>query len=150
MSSFGTVWKLNPGFWSSWLTWRREQHNKGRESGGKGAQNYGRRENVVREAGRLWRPCSPPPPPTKVVPWFWFIFKYNLLHRHINSRIMAVTMDSKQEKLQENVILTFKNLKVTWRLVAMRFFYLFWQGKIHFQVLTAEKRCMFWSGLSKR
>ena len=149
MSSFGTVWKLNPGFWSSWLTWRREQHNKGRESGGKGAQNYGRRENVVREAGRLWRPCSPPPP-TKVVPWFWFIFKYNLLHRHINSRIMAVTMDSKQEKLQENVILTFKNLKVTWRLVAMRFFYLFWQGKIHFQVLTAEKRCMFWSGLSKR
>ena len=91
-----------------------------------------------------------PPPPTKVVPWFWFIFKYNLLHRHINSRIMAVTMDSKQEKLQENVILTFKNLKVTWRLVAMRFFYLFWQGKIHFQVLTAEKRCMFWSGLSKR
>ena len=148
MSSFGTVWKLNPGFWSSWLTWRREQHNKGRESGGKGAQNYGRRENVVREAGRLWRPCLPPP--TNVVPWFWFIFKYNLLHRNINSKIMAVTMDSKQEKLQENVILTFKNLKVTWRLVAMRFFYLFWQGKIHFQVLTAEKRCMFWSGLSKR
>nr|XP_058947384.1 adhesion G-protein coupled receptor D1-like [Pocillopora verrucosa] len=40
---------------------------------------------------------------------------------------MAVTMDPKPEKLEENVILKFKNLKV----------------------LTAEKRCMFWSGLSK-
>nr|XP_058946845.1 adhesion G protein-coupled receptor E3-like [Pocillopora verrucosa] len=47
--------------------------------------------------------------------------------RYINSRIMAVTMDFKQEKLRENVILKFKNLKI----------------------LTAEKRCMFWSGLSK-
>ena len=47
--SFGTVWKLNTGFWSSWLTWRWEQHNEGWE--GKGAQKYGRRENVVQEAG---------------------------------------------------------------------------------------------------
>ncbi|CAH3164080.1 unnamed protein product [Pocillopora meandrina] len=40
---------------------------------------------------------------------------------------MAVTMDPKPEKLRENIILKFKNLKV----------------------LTAEKRCMFWSSRSK-
>ncbi|XP_027060605.1 adhesion G-protein coupled receptor G5-like [Pocillopora damicornis] len=40
---------------------------------------------------------------------------------------MAVAVDPKPEKLRENVILKFKNLKV----------------------LTAEKRCMFWSGLSE-
>ena len=61
MLSFGTVWKLNPGFWSSWLTWRREQHNEGRESGGKGAQKYGRRENVHGKRETL-TPLSPPPP----------------------------------------------------------------------------------------
>ena len=59
MLSFGTVWKLNPGFWSSWLTWRREQHNEGRESGGKGAQKYGRRENVHGKRETL-TPLSPP------------------------------------------------------------------------------------------
>ncbi|XP_066022609.1 adhesion G protein-coupled receptor L4-like [Pocillopora verrucosa] len=53
--------------------------------------------------------------------------RYNFLHRYLNSRIMAVAVDPKPEKLRENVILKFKNLKV----------------------LTAEKRCMFWSGLSK-
>ena len=63
---------------------------------------------------------------------------------------MAVTMDPKPEKLEENVILKFKNLKVTWKLVAVCCFDLFWQDKMHFQVLTAEKRCIFWSGLSKR
>ena len=63
---------------------------------------------------------------------------------------MAVTMDLEAKKLRENVILKFKNLKVTWKLVAMRCFDLFWEDKIHFQVLTAEKRCMFWSGLGKR
>ena len=63
---------------------------------------------------------------------------------------MAVTMDPKPEKLRENVILKFKNLKVTWILAAMRRFDLFWRDKICFQVLTAEKRCMFWSGLRKR
>ncbi|RMX55995.1 hypothetical protein pdam_00016397 [Pocillopora damicornis] len=47
--------------------------------------------------------------------------------RNINSRIMAVTMDPKPETLRENVTLKFKNLKV----------------------LAAEKRCMFWSNLSK-
>ena len=63
---------------------------------------------------------------------------------------MAVTMDPKQEKLRENLILQFKNLKVTLKLVAMRCFDLFWPYKIYFQVSTEEKRCMFWSGLSKR
>ncbi|CAH3159307.1 unnamed protein product, partial [Pocillopora meandrina] len=46
----------------------------------------------------------------------------------VNKRIMAITIDPKPNKLPENVILKFKNLKV----------------------LTAEKRCMFWTGLSKR
>ena len=38
-------------FQRNFLFWRREQHNEGWESGGKGAQKYGRQENVVREAG---------------------------------------------------------------------------------------------------
>ncbi|CAH3160125.1 unnamed protein product [Pocillopora meandrina] len=41
---------------------------------------------------------------------------------------MVITMDPKPEKLRENVILKFKDVKV----------------------LTAEKRCMFWSSFSKR
>ena len=63
MLSFGTVWKLNPG----WLTWRREQHNEGRESGGKGAQKYGRRENVHGKRETL-TPLSPPTIFTKSQP----------------------------------------------------------------------------------
>ena len=63
---------------------------------------------------------------------------------------MAVAVDPKPEKLRENVILKFKNLKVKWKLVAMRCFDLFSHDKIYFQVLTAEKRCMFWSGLSEK
>ena len=46
-------------------------------------------------------------------------------YRYINSRIMAVTMDPKPEKLRENVILKFKNLKVIWKLAVMRCFDLF-------------------------
>ena len=46
----------NVKFWLSLkvndrLPLRREQHNQGWESGGKGAQKYGRRENVAQEAG---------------------------------------------------------------------------------------------------
>ena len=63
---------------------------------------------------------------------------------------MAVTMDPKPEKLRENVILKLKNLKVALKLIFMCFFDLYWQNKIYFQVLTAEKRCMFWSDISKR
>ena len=51
--------KVNPGFWSSWLTWRREQHNEGWESGGKGAQKYGRQETLTSHVFFL------PPPPHK-------------------------------------------------------------------------------------
>ena len=39
-----------------------EKHNEGWESGGKGAQKYGRRENVVGETGDS-DPLSHPPPP---------------------------------------------------------------------------------------
>ena len=51
-------------FWLSlkvndWLTRRREQHNQGWESGGKGTQKYGRRENVVQEAGDSDPPVTP-------------------------------------------------------------------------------------------
>ena len=77
-------------------------------------------------------------------------FQIQFLHRNINSRIMAVTMDPKPETLRENVTLKFKNLKVTWQFVAIRCLDLFWRDKIYFQVLEAEKRCMFWSNLSKR
>ena len=63
MLSFGTVWKLHPGVWSSWLTWTLERYYEGWESGGKGAQKYGRRENVVREAEDSGPPVSPYPPP---------------------------------------------------------------------------------------
>ena len=63
---------------------------------------------------------------------------------------MALTMDPKPEKLRENVILKLKNLKVTWKSVAMCCFDLFWPYKIYFQVSTKEKRGMFWSGLSER
>ena len=42
------------------LFWRRELLNEGWESGGKGGQKYGRRENVVREAEDS-DPLSPPP-----------------------------------------------------------------------------------------
>ena len=65
MLSFGTVWKLNPGFWSSWLAWRREQHREEWKSGGKGAQRYRRQENVVREAGDSDLPIPPPPSPPR-------------------------------------------------------------------------------------
>ena len=63
---------------------------------------------------------------------------------------MAITMDPKPNKLAENVILKFKNLKVTLKLVATRYYDSFSPDKIYFQVLAAEKRCMFWTGLSKR
>ncbi|XP_066022823.1 adhesion G protein-coupled receptor L4-like [Pocillopora verrucosa] len=47
---------------------------------------------------------------------------------YINSKIMAIAMDPKPNKLRVNVILKFENLKVS----------------------TAEKRCMFWSDFNTR
>ena len=86
MLSFGTVWKLHPGVWSSWLTWTLERYYKGWESGGKGAQKYGRRENVVREAGDSGPPSPPtpsPPPPSRSnsEETFFFLFATNNVHR---------------------------------------------------------------------
>ena len=53
--------KVNPGFWSSRLTfWRQEQHNEGWESGGKGAQKYGRQETLTSHV--FFLPLPPPPP----------------------------------------------------------------------------------------
>ena len=52
-------------------------------------------------------------------------FQIQFPYRYMNSRIMAVTMDPKPEKLRENVILKLKNLKVIWKLAFMRCFDLF-------------------------
>ena len=54
----------NVKFWLSLkvndrLARRREQHNQGWESGGKGAQKYRRRENVAQEAGDSDPPVTP-------------------------------------------------------------------------------------------
>ena len=80
MLSFGTVWKLHPGVWSSWLSWTLERYYEGWESGGKGAQKYGKRENVVREAS-----VSPYPPPplsrSNKKETFFFLFATNNVHR---------------------------------------------------------------------
>ena len=56
---------------------------------------------------------------------------------------MAVTMDPKPERLRENVILKFKNLKVTWILDVISCFDLFWQDKIRFQVLTVSGEALY-------
>ena len=51
--------------------------------------------------------------------FFFFFLLINILYiifylfRHVQTRIIMAAMDPKPVKLQENVILTFKNLKVT-------------------------------------
>ncbi|RMX60281.1 hypothetical protein pdam_00021441, partial [Pocillopora damicornis] len=55
------------------------------------------------------------------------IEKENGNSRYVNTRIVTVALDPAPEKLQQDVILKFKNLKVD----------------------EGEKHCMFWSGLSK-
>ena len=84
MLSFGTVWKLHPGVWSSWLSWTLERYYEGWESGGKGAQKYGRRENVVREAVESGPPVSLYPPPlsrNNKEETFLFLFATNNVYR---------------------------------------------------------------------
>ena len=84
MLSFGTVWKLHPGVWSSWLSWTLERYYEGWESGGKGAQKYGKRENVIREAEDSGPPVSPYPPPlsrSNKEETFFFLFATNNVHR---------------------------------------------------------------------
>ena len=74
--------------------------------------------------------------------------------RYLNSRIMAVAMDPKPNKLEANVMLKFRNLKVRTRLklvsIALHCVYLFQENNTHFQVDEREKTCVFWRGFSKR
>ena len=51
--------KVKPRFLILLINLKTEQDNEGWESRGKGAQNYGRRENVVREVGDSDPPVSP-------------------------------------------------------------------------------------------
>ena len=89
----------------------------------------------------------------------WFkIYKImiflSFFDRYLNSRIMAVAMDPKPNKLEANVMLKFRNLKVRTRLklvsIALHCVYLFQGNNTHFQVDEREKTCVFWRGFSKR
>ena len=82
-------------------------------------------------------------------------FQIQFPYRYMNSRIMAVTMDPKPEKLRENVILKLKNLKVIWKLAFMRCFDLFspikfifrsWQQRstVCFGVAKGEKTTIYY------
>ena len=66
--------------------------------------------------------------------------------RYLNSRIMAVAMDPKPNKLEANVMLKFRNLKVRTRLklvsIALHCVYLFQGNNAHFQVDEREKTCI--------
>ena len=74
--------------------------------------------------------------------------------RYLNSRIMAVAMDPKPNKLEANVMLKFRNLKVRTLLklvsIALHCVYLFQGNNTHFQVDEREKTCVIWRGFSKR
>ena len=74
--------------------------------------------------------------------------------RYLNSRIMAVAMDPKPNKLEVNVMLKFRNLKVRTRLklvsIALHCVFLFQGNNTYFQVDEREKTCVFWRGFSKR
>ena len=77
-----------------------------------------------------------------------------LFVRYLNTRIMAVAMDPKPEKLEANIILKFRNLKVRTRSklvsIALHCVYLFQAGNTHFQVNERKKTCVFWRGFNKR
>ena len=74
--------------------------------------------------------------------------------RYLNSRIMAVAMDPNPNKLEANVMLKFRNLKVRTRLklvsIALHCVFLFQGNNTYFQVDEREKTCVFWRGFSKR
>ena len=74
--------------------------------------------------------------------------------RYLNSRIMAVAMDPKPEKLEANIILKFRNLKVRTRSklvsIALHCVYLFQGDNTLFQVNERKKTCVFWRGFNKR
>ncbi|RMX45081.1 hypothetical protein pdam_00025156, partial [Pocillopora damicornis] len=56
-----------------------------------------------------------------------WLLAQNGLYRYVNTRIMTAAVDPKPEKLRQDVILKFRNLKVD----------------------EGEKQCMFWNGLGK-
>ena len=66
--------------------------------------------------------------------------------RYLNSRIMAVAMDPKPNKLEANVMLKFRNLKVRTSLklasIALHCVYLFQGNNTHVQVDEREKTCI--------
>ena len=108
MLSFGTVWKLHPGVWSSWLSWTLERYYEGWESGGKGAQKYGRRENVVREAEDSGPPVSLYPPPP-----FLGVTKKKLSSFY-SQRITCIAQESearnRNTSIRSQIILEFWNI----------------------------------------
>ena len=71
---------------------------------------------------------------------------------------MAVAFDPKREKLQENVTLKFRNLKVRTRSKSVSIVlrcdiyseYIILMFIFRTQIREGEKKCMFWSGLSER
>ena len=69
-----------------------------------------------------------------------------------------MALDPKPEKLQENVILRFRNLKVRTRSKSVSIVYIviFYSEYMilmfifRVQIREGEKKCMFWSGSSER
>ena len=108
MLSFGTVWKLHPGVWSSWLSWTLERYYEGWELGGKGAQKYGRRENVVWEAGD-----SGPPSPSTTPPPFLGVTKKKLSSFY-SQQITCIAQESearnRNTSIRSQMILEFWNI----------------------------------------
>ena len=69
-----------------------------------------------------------------------------------------MALDPKPEKLQENVILRFRNLRVRTRSKSVAIVlrcdiyseYMILMFIFRVQIDEGEKKCMFWSGLSER
>ena len=69
--------------------------------------------------------------------------------RYLNSRIMAVAMDPKPNKLEANVMLKFRNLKVRTRLnwYQLRYIvFIYSKEIIHIFRLMKEKRHVYFGG----
>ena len=101
MLSFGKVWKFHPGVWSSWLSWTLERYYEGWESGGKGAQKYGKRETLA--------PLSPPTTP----PPFLGVTKKKLSSFY-SQRITCIAQESearnRNTSIRSQIILEFWNI----------------------------------------
>ena len=83
---------------------------------------------------------------------------FYFLRRYLDSWVTAVALDPKPEKLQENVILRFRNLKVRTRSKSVSIVYIviFYSEYMilmfifRVQIREGDKKCMFWSGVSER